>query len=146
MPLHFKDHPHFTPSYTPVEMFSLGIFGGSYFQIPTQLPQEFSQEMGALLPQNTGGIPDPKRNHYGLLSGSSLEWWKEKGLIHSDDPNGWVEWYIKYFYGRRHEDDKRQIQRWTSFVARHGGMLQTYLAKGKNSPKTRQNLLQWAAK
>lgn len=145
MPIQFSDHPTFTPSYTPVEMFSMGIFGGTYFQIETQLPEKFILEMGELLPQNTGGIPDATRNHYGLLSGSSLEWWLEKGLIHPDDPNGWVEWYIKFFYGRRHEDDDRQISRWTSFVARHGGMMRNYLSQGKDSPKTRQNLLQWAS-
>lgn len=142
--INFSNRQDFTPSYTPVEMFSLGIFGGTYFQIPTQLPQEFIQELGNLLPQNTGGEQDSKRNHYGILCGSSLEWWRKKGLIHPDDPNGWVEWYVKFFYGRRHPDDSRQIQRFKSFVARHVGMLRSYEKKGKGSLKTNQNLLQWA--
>jgi hypothetical protein len=145
MKLTFDDFPNFKPSYTPVEMFSMGVFGGAYFQLETQLPPKFIEEMGDLLEQNTGGIPDPKLNCYGILGGASLEWWLEKNLIHADDPNGWVEWWIKFYYGRRHSDDQRQISRWISFVARHGGMLKSYEKRGKDSPRTRQNLLQWAA-
>ena len=144
MSLIFPDYPNFNPSYTPVEMFSMGIFGGTYFQIETHLPSGFIQEMGELLPQNTGGTPLSNRNHYGILGGSSLEWWTNQKLIHGDDPNGWVEWYVKFYYGRRHEDDDRQIQRFRSFVARHVGMLRSYERKGKTSIKTNQNLLQWA--
>lgn len=143
--LSFPEYPEFKPRYSPVEMFSMGVFGGAYFQLETQLPPEFVEEMGPLLEQNTGGKPEAQRNFYKILSGASLEWWLEKKLIHPDDPNGWVEWWVKFYYGRRHPDDRRQISRWTSFVARHGGMLKSYESKGKDSPKTRQNLLQWAA-
>jgi len=140
--IEFIDRPDFTPSYTPVEMFTLGIFGGSYFKIPTNLPSEFIQDSLNL------SINDPKENCnsncYKILSGSSLEWWENKKLIHSDDPNGWVEWYVKFYYGRRHEDDDRQIERFRSFVSRHIGMLRSYESKGKDSVKTKQNLLQWA--
>ena len=142
--LYFSEHPEFKPSYSPVEMFSMGIFGGAYFQIETQLPDAFIKEMGSLLEHNTGGKSNPTKNFYKILSGASLEWWLEKKLIHDEDPNGWVEWWIKFYYGRRHSDDNRQISRWTSFVARHGGMLQNYKKRGKDSPKTRQNLLQWS--
>jgi hypothetical protein len=141
----FAEYPEFRPSYSPVEMFSMGVFGGAYFQISTQLPEQFIEEMGSLLEQNTGGSPDPQRNFYKILSGASLEWWLEKKLIHPDDPNGWVEWWVKFYYGRRHEDDRRQISRWAKFVTRHGGMLKSYKRKGKDSLKTRQNLLQWAS-
>jgi hypothetical protein len=142
--LNFSDYPDFKPNYSPVEMFSMGIFGGTYFQIETRLPNAFIEEMGSLLKQNTGGIADPTKNFHKILSGASLEWWLEKKLIHHEDPNGWVEWWIKFYYGRRHPDDSRQISRWSSFVARHGGMLKSYKSKGKDSSKTRQNLLQWA--
>lgn len=138
----FKDKPDFTPCYTPGEMFKLGIFGGSYFQIETQLPQGFLEETRDLFLFNSK--PDKSINAYGILSGSSLEWWMEQNLIHPDDPNGWVEWYVKFYWGRRHEDDDRQIQRFRSFVARHIGMLRSYERKGKTSIKTNQNLLQWA--
>lgn len=140
----FPEHPDFKPNYSPVEMFSMGIFGGTYFQIETQLPPKFLEEMGPLFEQNALRKADPQRNCYKVLSGASLEWWLEKKLIHPDDPNGWVEWWIKFYYGRRHADDSRQISRWSSFVARHGGMLKSYQKRGRDSAKTKQNLLQWA--
>lgn len=138
----FKDKPDFTTCYTPSEMFKLGIFGGSYFQLETQLPQGFLEETRDFFLFNSK--PDKSINAYGILSGSSLEWWMDQNLIHQDDPNGWVEWYVKFYWGRRHEDDDRQIQRFRSFVARHVGMLRSYERKGKTSIKTNQNLLQWA--
>jgi hypothetical protein len=138
----FKDRPDFTPCYTPVEMFRLGIFGGTYFKLPTDLPAQFVKESEGLALSGTRA--DKHKNHYGILSGSPLEWWLGKGLIHPDDPNGWVEWYTKFYYGRRHEDDGRQIQRFRAFITRHVAMLRAYQAKGKDSLKTRQNLLQWA--
>jgi len=87
--LYFIGTPAFTPSYTPVEMFNMGIFGGSYFQIDTQLPEQFVTETNIELTHNKSF--DKTKNCYGVECGSSLEWWTEKGLIHKDDPNGWVE-------------------------------------------------------
>lgn len=138
----FVDRPDFTPSYSPVEMFQMGIFGGGYFQLPTELPTEFISEMGGLWPQDR--VPDASLNFYKVKCGSTLQWWRDNNLIHEDDPNGWVEWYVKFYYGRRHEDDSRQIKRFKAFVTRHMGMLISYQSKGKDSPKTKQNLLQWA--
>ncbi len=138
----FEDEPSFTPSYTPVEMFKMGIFGGGYFKLETELPGQFIKDMGPLWPQNKK--PESSRNFYRITGGASLEWWLEQKLIHPDDPNGWVEWYIKFYYGRRHSDDDRQIKRFRSFVTRHLGMLRSFQSKGKDSVKTKQNLLQWA--
>ena len=138
----FEDRLDFTPCYTPVEMFRMGIFGGGYFQIGTTLPGQFLREMGPMWPQCSK--PDRARNHHRIIGGASLEWWMEQGLIHPDDPNGWVEWYVKFYHGRRHPDDDRQVRRFRSFVTRHLGMLRAYQAKGRDSAKTKQNLLQWA--
>lgn len=140
--INFEDKPKFKPCYTPVEMFKAGIFGGSYFQNATTLPVKFVAESESLLLSEIS--PHKRNNQYGVLSGSSLEWWLSQNLIHIDDPNGWVEWYVKFYYGRRHADDDRQIQRFRSFVTRHLGMLRGYQARGKDSAKTKQNLLQWA--
>jgi hypothetical protein len=138
----FEDTPHFTPSYTPVEMFKMGIFGGGYFQLETILPAQFITDMGPLWPQDKK--PEKNRNFHKIIGGASLEWWREQNLIHPDDPNGWVEWYVKFYYGRRHMDDERQIRRFRSFVTRHLGMLRSFQSKGRDSIKTKQNLLQWA--
>lgn len=133
---------NFIPCYSPAEMFRLGIFGGAYFQILTSLPDAFIEETTGLLLYKVS--QDKKNNQYGVVSGSSLAWWLEKDLIHPDDPNGWVEWYIKFYYGRVHSDDSRQIHRFRSFVTRHIAMLRSYERKGKDSLKTKQNLLHWA--
>jgi hypothetical protein len=138
----FKDKPNFTPCYTPAEMFKLGIFGGTYFKIETDLPEAFFKDTkGMLISENR---ENKNSNRYGIISGSTLEWWTAQKLIHKDDPNGWVEWYVKFYYGRRHADDDRQIQRFRAFITRHLGMLRGFQAKGKDSIKTKQNLLQWA--
>lgn len=140
--IHFKDKPNFTPCYTPIEMFKLGIFGGAYFKIKTDLPEEFIKEAeGLLISENR---ENKHSNRYGIISGTSLEWWLQQNLIHKDDPNGWVEWYVKFYYGRRHQDDDRQIKRFRAFITRHLAMLRAFEAKGKDSIKTKQNLLQWA--
>jgi superfamily II DNA or RNA helicase len=51
---------------------------------------------------------------------SQGEWKPEWVTEH--DPKGWLEWYQNYNSGRRIPDeDMRQIKRWASFKARHGG-------------------------
>jgi hypothetical protein len=51
---------------------------------------------------------------------ASLPEWPEH-WYNEADPHGWLQWYDRHSKGRRIEDDKRQIKRWISFKARHGG-------------------------
>ncbi len=90
-----------------------------------------------------------------IKSGQSQKEWEAKGWIHPDDPRGWFEWYCKYFLGRRHEDDERQIKRWAAFCGPKGRWRNTIYSKihangcdvdfsEQVSPRIQQSLLHWS--
>lgn len=131
----------FTPELTPAEMLQIGVFGGCYM---TDCRDEFPAAWfdGAPL---SPGKPDKGCNYFGVLAGQPLAEWRRKGWIHPDDPRGWFQWYCRYWMGRRHEDDARQIARWRAF-ARHAAQVRKFCEPGDPfcRPRQRQALLQWA--
>lgn len=136
--------PNFGPSYTPKEMLDLGIFEGVYTGVIKGIPAEYKNHP-KVLPK--GSEPDVELNRYKVKSRQSLKEWERKGWTTKLSPLGWWEWYIKYYHGRRDDkEDKLQISRWRSFVARHQGQINAN-CKPKDDdcrPKQRQGLLQWA--
>jgi len=131
----------FKPELTPAEMLGLGVFGGCYM---TDCQAEFPAEWFAGAPLSPGK-PDKTCNHFNVIASQPLAEWRRKGWIHPDDPRGWFQWYCRYFMGRRHEDDARQIGRWRNF-ARHAAQVRKYCEPGDPfcRPRQRQALLQWA--
>ena len=106
--------PEFKPELTPKQMLALGVFGGKYL---TDCRKEFPAawfSRARLSPKKR----DPSLNFFGVDASQPLTVWKKKGWIHPDDPRGWFQWYCRYWMGRRHEDDARQIKRWRQ-IARH---------------------------
>jgi hypothetical protein len=155
----FKDHLEFTPNVTPLEMFELGVFGGTYWRpiysgVLNQNLQNQHLEFPdiAKLPINmlTTSTCDQSVNFYGVKAGSSLKEWESKGWIHEQDPYGWVQWYCRFYNGRRSADDDNQIDRWLRYAGPKGRWKRNLdgqiLNKGLDgaSKVVRQGLLQWA--
>ncbi len=111
----------FKPMLTPKEMLHKGIFGGTYFSKLVdhkEFPDDWFDDLN-----NSYYLSDkylPQVNFFKIKSGQSQAEWEAQGWIHSDDPRGWFEWYCKYYLGRRHEDDDRQIKRWLAFCGPNG--------------------------
>lgn len=132
----------FGPTYTPEEMIELGIFEGTYIRAIKGLPGSWYSKPKVL---KKGQRPDPKLNKFGVKSRLNLNQWQAKGWIKTD-PNGWFEWYCKYYLGRRlGDEDIAQIKRWRSFVARHQAQVVNSgkLKDESTRLKQRQGLLQW---
>ncbi len=111
----------FEPMFTPKEMLEKGIFGGTYFAElinHKDFPEEWFENIEESFYKSDKYLT--KVNFFKIKSGQSQEEWEAKGWMHKDDPRGWFEWYCKYFLGRRHEDDERQIKRWAAFCGPKG--------------------------
>lgn len=162
----FKDYPDFRPNLTPYEIFKLGSFGSTYWRpIYSQITKK--NHKNADLEFNWRDIPrnklikpwneyDVKSNKYKVKVGTTLEFWEESGWIHPQDPYGWVQWYCRFYYGRRTTDDDRQINRWIKTAgpkSRFRLRLINMIKKEKTSyndytisPAIRQTLQHWAYK
>jgi len=135
-------HPDFKPQLTPKEMLVLGIFGGLYM---TDCQNEFPKAWFTHAKLSPDGLRHKELNHFGVNASQPLSVWKAKGWIHKDDPRGWFQWYCRYYMGRRHEDDARQIKRWKAMV-RHIGQVVGNCMRGDETCRKRQRqaLLHWA--
>ncbi|MBP9817890.1 hypothetical protein KBC75_04045 [Candidatus Shapirobacteria bacterium] len=131
----------FKPELTPKQMLSMGVFGGKYM---TDCRNEFPTDWfeGAKL---CSEFHDPKLNFFGVNASQPLTVWRKKGWIHPDDPRGWFQWYCRYFMGRRHEDDRRQIKRWKA-IKRHTAQIKLNCKAGDINCRRRQRqaVLHWA--
>lgn len=139
---HTNFHPEFKPELTPKDMLKLGVFGGLYFgDTPSEFPKDWFK--------NAKLSPDKKQhkelNYYKVKASQPLSVWQKKGWIHPDDPRGWFQWYCRYYLGRRHEDDERQIKRWKA-ITRHVAQIVHNCRKNDQEcrPRQRQALLHWA--
>jgi hypothetical protein len=134
-------HVEFEPELTPKEMLELGIFGGKYM---TDCRNEFPRSWfvrARLCPERH----DPKLNFFGVNASQPLSVWRKKGWINPDDPRGWFQWYCRYYMGRRHQDDERQIRRWAA-MKRHVAQIQNGCLRGDLDcrRKQRQAVLHWS--
>jgi hypothetical protein len=134
-------HPDFRPQLTPKEMLELGVFGGDYLQ---DSQDEFPKSW-FVHAKLCDGKPDKQLNFFKVNASQPWTVWKAKGWLHPDDPLGWFEWYCRYYMGRRHEDDMRQIRRWQAIRRHIIGLQKNCRAKDLTCrPRQRQALLHWA--
>ena len=170
----FADHPEFTPTLSPAEMFRLGSFGGTYWRpIYSSVTKKHYKDQHKKYPAAWWEGLDPATeltrawddydvslNKYRKKVGTTLEFWEQKGWIKPSHPYGWVQWYCDFFMGKRSADDARQIERWQKLAGPQGRFrkwLVTKILQQKNpadrkynnfdvSPAMRQTLQHWAYK
>ncbi len=133
--------PDFNPDLTPKEMLELGVFGGKYMtDCQNEFPSEWFENAKLCSEKH-----DPNLNFFNINASQPLKIWQQKGWIHPDDPRGWFQWYCRYYMGRRHPDDERQIKRWKG-MKRHAAQLKNACTEGDWTcrPKQRQALLHWS--
>ena len=149
-------HNSFKPMLTPKQMLYKGIFGGTYFNQLVDyriFPKDWFKDLEESYYVSKKYLV--KINLFKIKSGQTQEEWQEKGWIHQDDPRGWFEWYCKYYIGRRHEDDIRQIKRWLALCGPKGRIRNAIYNKifksglkienSKDiSPRIQQSLLHWS--
>ena len=157
----FKDFKDFTPNLTPYQMFKKGSFCGQYWR-PIYSSVNKKKYKNQYKEFDWGDIPvdylaseecDKKKNKYKVNSGTSLEYWESNGWIKPNDPYGAVQWYCRFYNGRRGEDDEWQIKRWEGIAGPNGRfrkrLIKMIKEKGTTyddysvSPKIRQLLLHW---
>ncbi|MDD3887447.1 MAG: hypothetical protein PHN19_01600 [Patescibacteria group bacterium] len=133
--------PEFRPELTPKEMLEMGVFGGKYM---TDCKKEFPVDWYKKA-KLCHEFHDPKLNYFGINASQPLSVWRAKGWIHVDDPRGWFQWYCRYYLGRRHNDDQRQIKRWKA-IKRHIAQIKKNCFKGDWDCRKRQRqaVLHWA--
>jgi hypothetical protein len=134
-------HPEFKPDLTPAECLALGVFGGKYMTDYThEFPKSWFAEAKLCSERH-----DEALNYFGVNASQPLSAWRAKGWIHEDDPRGWFQWYCRYYMGRRHPDDERQIKRWKA-IQRHVAQVAQNCRQGDTHcrPRQRQALLHWA--
>lgn len=136
--------PTFKPAYSPVVMMKLGVFGGNYFAPGAK---SYFRGMTPLIEKYARlncEIFEARNNCFGVRAGLSYQEWYDRGWMHDDDPLGWFQWYCRYYSGRRHPDDARQIDRWRRYKQRWSERLQSQFDNGRPSAVVMQGLLQWS--
>lgn len=139
-----KFDKEFKPELTPKQMLELGIFGGVYFLDGGE--KEFPKEWFKKAKISKSGKHENDLNHFKIKASQPLKVWQQKGWIYKEDPRGWVQWYFRYYYGRRlPKEDQRQIKRWKA-IRRHISQV-TRNCRAKDfhcRPRQRQAILHWA--
>ena len=139
----------FKPQYTPTQMYREGAFGGKYGNDTIlEYPKSWFID-GRFSPEGNNTL----MNRFKGDSRTTIaNWIKEGWVMIEHDPRGWFEWYMRYFLGRRIDDefngipyDRYQINRWKSFARHYGQVSKNCDANDMECrANQRQALLQWS--
>ncbi|KAJ3044599.1 hypothetical protein HDV00_001525 [Rhizophlyctis rosea] len=141
--LTFEGFPDFNPNLTPEEVIQMGSFGGTYYRPihSSIMNEDIADDWKIDLPEEwvkgidvermlTSGTYHTDVNRFKAKCGLTLEEWEQNGWITGWDPRGWFQWYVRFYRGRRCDDDKRQVSRWKKCAhERSGRWLRVYLGK-----------------
>lgn len=142
----------FRPWYTPKEMLLLGVFGGSFFTDRRALMKTLSWDLITDVPvaKLISGPYDPAQNYFNVtleLMDRTFEMPMTMKRLH---PNGWFEWYCRFYYGEQSPADPDRIRQWLMSVNQHWFYITngTYNGDGNINtdvtflPERRQRLLE----
>lgn len=129
----FEDYPEFRPNVNPADMFKFG-FGNTYWRpiYSSVLNKTIKNDWKKYPKWVWKGITEDditrpyekynkEGNIFGVKTGTTLEFWENKGWIKKYDPRGWGQWYLEFSLGRRiPEYDDWQINRWLRSVGPKG--------------------------
>lgn len=143
-------YPMFKPELTPSEILSLGVWGGKKFNDSfREYPREWF--LSALVANKLSVLRPLKNiNEFKVFEYPGLEDWRdtdEDAPKDPEDPRGWLQWYMRFYLGRRIPNiDRRQINRWVAFNKRFKQMIESSCKEKdiKCKPKIKQAMLSWA--
>ena len=123
---------NFGTNKTPVEVIKEGVFGRTFFRdiysgingkLYTKSWKEFDELKNIDKKYHCSNYYDISINKYKVKCGTSLQVQENKIWINPKDPDGWFQWYFRYWLGRRSSDDERQSARWKGIVSTFKGKL-----------------------
>lgn len=115
--LGFINYFFFKPWYTPQQMLELGVFGGAYFN--TVSSQKGISQMifeNVSRDKYQSRIYSAENNYFGVEAPRRMRQFDIPHFLRMQDPEGWFQWYCRFYYNRTSEADVHRIDQWRNEV------------------------------
>lgn len=147
-----SEYPNFQPDLTPAEILKAGVGEGWLLRdCFIEFPREWYLE--AIEAKKIAPVkPNKIFNKYRVLPVEEIANWKESEenranlLLEQHDPRGFIQWYFRFYIGRRIPMvDRIRINRWIQFKRKFTKYLSSCRPGDLNCrPRVKQALLLWA--